>query len=298
MPTLSIRHLTTYRYRRAVSFGEHRMMFRPRESYDQQVLESRLVIAPEPVELKHIQDVFGNCVSVARFSGKAKALRFESHVRLIHEPPEVVADPHDRIDGGFLTYSDDDLPDLESSIQRRFPDPDGRVAAWARRFLRSGGPTELLSMLADMTGAIHGEFKYGRRLEAGVQSPLQTLELGTGTCRDFAVLMIEAARSLGLAARFVSGYIFTPNRGPRRLGSGHTHAWVRAYLPSCGWVEFDPTNGIVGGADLIRVAVARDPNQAVPLHGSWNGSRSDYIDMSVEVDVQVEDERDGVRRVA
>jgi transglutaminase-like putative cysteine protease len=297
MPTLSIRHLTKYRYRRAVSFGEHRMMFRPRESYDQRVLESRLVISPEPVELKHIHDVFGNCVSVARFSGKAKELVFESHVRLIHEPPPVVVDPHDCIDGGSPAYSDDDLPDLASSIQRRFPDPDGRVAAWARRFLRSGGPTELLPLLADMTGAIHGEFKYSRRLEAGVQSPLQTLELGTGTCRDFAVLMIEAVRSLGLAARFVSGYIFTPTDG-RRLGGGHTHAWVRAYLPSCGWVEFDPTNGIVGGADLIRVAVARDPNQAVPLHGSWSGSRSDYIDMSVEVDVQIENERKGIRRVA
>ncbi|MEO6379841.1 MAG: transglutaminase family protein, partial [Caulobacteraceae bacterium] len=236
-------------------------------------------------------------VSVARFSGEAKQLTFESVVRLIHEPPPVVVDPHDCIDGASPAYSDGDLPDLASSIERRFPDPDGRVATWARRFLRSGGPTELLPMLADMTQAIHGEFKYSRRLEAGVQSPLQTLELGTGTCRDFAVLMIEAARSLGLAARFVSGYIFTPSRA-RRLGGGHTHAWVRAYLPSCGWVEFDPTNGIVGGADLIRVAVARDPNQAVPLHGSWSGSRSDYIDMTVEVDVGVENEPKRIRRVA
>jgi transglutaminase-like putative cysteine protease len=109
-----------------------------------------------------------------------------------------------------------------------------------------------------------------------------------GTCRDFALLMMEAVRSLGLAAQFVSGYIHTPypEGVSARVGGGHTHAWVRVYVPACGWVEFDPTNGIVGNADLIRVAIARDPRQALPLYGTWCGSADDFLGMDVEVDVR------------
>jgi transglutaminase-like putative cysteine protease len=114
--------------------------------------------------------------------------------------------------------------------------------------------------------------------------------MGTGSCRDYAVFMIDAVRSLGLAARFVSGYIYTPARdgAPERRGGGHTHAWVHVYLPVCGWVEFDPTNGIVGNSDLVRVAIARDPRQAVPLHGTWSGAPSDYLGMEVDVEVRSE----------
>ena len=115
----------------------------------------------------------------------------------------------------------------------------------------------------------------------------------SGTCRDYAVLMMDAARSLGLAARFVSGYVYSPyvsRESPGRIGGGHTHAWVRIFLPSCGWVEFDPTNGIVGNADLVRVAITRDPRQATPLHGTWAGEAGDFLDMDVTVDVRTESE--------
>ena len=120
----------------------------------------------------------------------------------------------------------------------------------------------------------------------GTQSPLVTLELRRGTCRDFALFMIEAVRSLGLAARFVTGYVYVPSRdGTTTLGGGSTHAWCQVYLPGAGWVEFDPTNGIVGNRDLIRVAVARDPRQAIPLHGSYDGAASDALGMTVQVNV-------------
>ena len=126
------------------------------------------------------------------------------------------------------------------------------------------------------------------RHEAGTQDPVQTLKLGSGSCRDFALLMIEAVRSLGLAARFVSGYLYVPEgKGKTHLGGGNTHAWVQVYLPGAGWVEFDPTNGIVGNRDLIRVAVVRDPRQAVPLSGTWTGFPSDNLGMTVEVQVTV-----------
>ena len=109
-----------------------------------------------------------------------------------------------------------------------------------------------------------------------------TLALGRGTCRDFALLMMEAVRCLGMAARFVSGYLYVPDKdGTTHFGGGSTHAWCQVYLPGAGWVEFDPTNGIVGNRDLIRVAVARDPRQAVPLSGTFSGSRSDSLGMDV-----------------
>jgi transglutaminase-like putative cysteine protease len=123
----------------------------------------------------------------------------------------------------------------------------------------------------------------------GIQPPLQTLKLGSGSCRDFALLMMEAVRALGFAARFVTGYLYSPGRdGGANRGGGSTHAWVQVYVPGAGWMEFDPTNGIVGSHDLIRVAVARDPAQAVPLWGTWTGFPSDSLGLTVEVQVTSE----------
>jgi transglutaminase-like putative cysteine protease len=297
MPVLTVRHLTRYRYRNPVAFGEHRMMFRPREGCDQRLLSSDLVITPAPVHLHQMQDVFGNWIGIARFSGRSDELTFESRFTLEHMPlpafGDAGGDTADFSNGQMFAYSLDDYPDLAWSINRQHDDPNGALADWARRFVRPRGETSLQHMLADMTQSIYASLKYGKRLEHGVQTPLTTLSTFNGTCRDFAVLMIEAVRSLGLAAQFVSGYIHSPSRKAglvERTGGGHTHAWLRVYLPSCGWVEFDPTNGIVGATDLIRVAVVRDPAQATPLHGTWAGLPHDYIAMDVEVDVT---EREG-----
>jgi transglutaminase-like putative cysteine protease len=130
-------------------------------------------------------------------------------------------------------------------------------------------------------------FSYLRRTEPGVQEPGLTLRLGRGSCRDLALLMIEGARALGFAARFVSGYLYVPARDDSDIrGGGATHAWCQVYLPGAGWVDFDPTNGVVGNRDLIRVAVARDPRQAMPLTGTWYGRADASLGMSVEVIVR------------
>lgn len=270
-------------------------MFRPRESYDQRLLAYDLTISPVPARQRFIQDVFGNCVGIVNFAERTRELVFDSYVRLDHTPLPAFADMDGEIEvytGAMpFDYSAEDLPDLQSSMVRQHPDPEGLVDAWARRFVKTAGKTSLQSLLSEMTQAIYADFRYNTRLEGHAQPPLETLRLGTGSCRDFAVLMIEAVRSLGLAARFVSGYIYSPHLTPAnrgRIGGGHTHAWVRVYLPACGWVEFDPTNGIVGNADLVRVAVARDPRQATPLHGAWDGLPGDYLGMDVEVDVRPE----------
>ena len=272
MPILTIHHVTHYRYRNPVSLGEHRMMFRPLESHDQRVLSASLEISPDPSQLRYVHDVFGNSVGIARFAERARDLVFDSRISLEHTPLPAFAGYDGDVEAYSATmpfaYSAEDLPDLARSIERLHPDPDKTVERWARSFVRGDGRTSLQVLLADMTQAIRADFRYATRLRGGAQSPLQTLELRTGTCRDFAMLMIEAVRSLGLAAQFVSGYIRTygPAGAQSARGGGHTHAWVRVYLPACGWVEFDP-------------------RQALPLHGTWRGASDDFLGMDVSVDV-------------
>jgi transglutaminase-like putative cysteine protease len=285
MPILDIRHVTTYRYRRPVAFGEHRMMFRPRDGHDQRLIHALIAITPQPTELRWLHDVFGNSVGVARFSGRASELRFDSQVRLEHAPVNALDYPIGPDAETYpFAYDVDDMPDLARSIERQYPDPDHAVERWAKRFLRQGGPTGTRALLEAMTHAIRDGFTYIGRAERGVQEPTRTLRLQSGTCRDFALFMIEALRALGLAARFVSGYLYVPRRGGH-VGGGATHAWLRVYVPGAGWVELDPTNGIIGNRDLIRVAIARDHRHVLPLHGTWTGFPSDNLGMTVDVSV-------------
>jgi transglutaminase-like putative cysteine protease len=290
MPIITVRHVTTYRYNQPVAFGEHRMMLRPRDSYDQRLIDSTLAITPKPADLRWLHDVFGNCVAVARFAGRAAELRFESVIRLDHSPINVLDCRIEEYAQRYpFSYGADEMPDLLRLIERQYLDPEHEVDAWARRFLRHDGRSDTTELLAAITHAIRRELSYEAREESGIQDPVKTLRAGSGSCRDFAVLMIEAVRSLGLAARFVSGYLYVPeDRAKDRAGGGATHAWLEVYLPGAGWVEFDPTNGIVGNHDLIRVAVVRDPRQAVPIAGSWTGFPSDHLGMNVEVTVTAE----------
>jgi transglutaminase-like putative cysteine protease len=287
---LTVRHTTTYRYKKPVAFGEHRVMFRPHDSYDQRLLEASLVITPEPADLRWIHDVFGNSVAIARFDRQSDELRFDITIRLDHTPTNILdftmADYAEAIP---FSYGAEEMPDLMRTMERQYFDPDHVVDRWARQFLSPGQSSSTRDTLMAMTRSINAEFSYVRRNEMGTQDPATTLALRSGSCRDFALLMMEGVRSFGLAARFVSGYLYVPDTG-RGIGGGATHAWVQVYLPGAGWVEFDPTNGIVGNLDLIRVAVARDPRQAVPLSGTWIGLPDDSLDMSVEVSVVADGE--------
>ncbi len=293
MDIVTVRHLTRYRYARPVAFGEHRIMFRPRASFDQHVLDYRLTITPTPDDLRYVHDVFGNCIGIARFSQQAAILSFESAVRLQHTPEyslDFPSSPELTRNSYPFAYQESDIPDLYSSMLRTHGDEGKALASWARSFLDHVDRVDAPHVLAAMTHAIHNQFDYLPRAKGAPQSPLETLRIGAGTCRDFAVLMVEAARELGLAARFVSGYLYIPSNSfsaSARQGGGNTHAWVRVFLPHGGWAEYDPTNGLVGNRDLIRVAVVRDPAQAVPLSGTFIGRYEDYIGMDVNVDVSV-----------
>lgn len=294
MPSLTIRHVTTYRYRQPVAFGEHRMMLRPRDLDDQKVIETRLGISPPPSSLSFCEDAYGNHIAIAQFEGSATELRFESVVSVERSPADTVDIDIDRITGPFpVAYSAEEIPALAECIERHHADPHDEVGQWARQFLQADGPVGALELLVRLCQGIHRGFVYRRREAKGIQEPLETLRLGHGSCRDFALLMIEAARSLGLAARFVSGYLAMPLEhdaqpaGDTTVDRAHgaTHAWAQVYLPGAGWIDFDPTSGSVGKAALVTVAVVRDPQQALPLHGTFIGSASDPLGMDVQVSV-------------
>ena len=233
MTILTVRHITTYQYKQPVSFGEHRMMLRPRESHDQRLLESKLEITPKPTNLRWIQDAFGNHVAIARFAGRAKALRFDGTIRLDHSPADIVnMDIEDFARAYPFTYDAGDRPDVVDFIERQSLDPHHQLDQWVDRFLRKDGSTNTLALLVNLTRTVKPTFTYVARHEKGIQHPLLTLKLGSGSCRDLAMLMIEAVRSLGMAARFVSGYLHVPDRNDDgNAGGGNTHAWVQIYLP-------------------------------------------------------------------
>ncbi|HEX6733626.1 MAG TPA: transglutaminase family protein [Azonexus sp.] len=288
---LAIRHVTVYRYARPVVLGPHRLMFRPRDSHDLRLLGATLSISPPAASLRWLHDVFGNSVAIAEFAAPAAELKFQSDITLepyAIEAPEFPLEDYARTYP--FSYSADEIPDLGRTIERHYPDPEHQVDTWAKQFAAPAAAGDLVdtqALLERLMQAIRTGFSYQVRLAEGTQSPTETLAQRQGSCRDFALLMIEAARSLGFAARFVSGYQYDPGRDPAAGGAtpGTTHAWVQVYLPGAGWVEFDPTNGIVGGKNLIRVAVARDPQQALPLAGTWTGAPADYLGMEVAVTV-------------
>jgi transglutaminase-like putative cysteine protease len=292
MPIVSIRHRTSYRYRNPVAFGEHRMMLRPQEGFDQRLLTFELDVSPEPSLLRQLHDLTDAGVTVARFDVRADALVIESRATIDHRPHAVLdleAADATIAPGGF-SYHESEAPALAASM--RHADGNGEVEAWARRFLRPVGRSRLSTLLSTMTHAVRADFAYEVREAGPPQTPMVTLQRRRGSCRDFAVLMIEAARRLGLAARFASGYVYGESQGSGRDKAagdshGHTHAWARVYLPGCGWADFDPTNGIVGGAGLVRVAAAPDPKLTLPLYGAWRGLRADFLGMDVEVDIEV-----------
>ncbi len=283
MSLLTVRHSTVYRYREPVGLGEHRMLFRPRESYDLRLIRSNLTITPQPAHLRWLHDPFDNSVAVAAFEGTTAELRFESTVELEHfESPAPEYPLEDYARTYPFRYSDEDFPNLERALALRYSGES--VSKWALQFLDPAQNTGTMKILRAMTHGIREQFVYKSRVEKGVQAPEATLETGRGSCRDFAVLMIEAVRSLGIAARFVSGYIFVPHHSGN-VGGGSTHAWMQAYLPGAGWIDFDPTNSIIGNRNLIRVAVAWTPEHVLPLWGTYMGSAGAFLGMDVTVAV-------------
>jgi transglutaminase-like putative cysteine protease len=286
MPIFSIRHVTTYHYHQPVAFGEHRMMLRPRDDDDQKVIATELEITPQPRHLTWTRDLFGNHVAIAQFDDEAAELRFVSKIRIDHATAGFdAADIDDFARNYPFAYAADDWPDVKRFIPPRSRRPE--LDRWSAQFFRNDGSADTHELLTGMTRTIRQTFKHVSRHAKGIQDPVRTLRLGSGCCRDLAMLMIAALRSRGIAARFVSGYLNLPDDDDDDdVACGNTHAWAQVYVPGPGWVDFDPSAGGVGNQNLVRVAVVEHPREAIPLQGTWYGAASDHRAMKVAVKVK------------
>lgn len=283
MLSLELIHTTTYRYRRPVLLGPHRLMLRPREVHETRLVSFEVRMNPE-TPLIWTRDVADNAIATANFKEKTDYLEIESRsiLEMTASPWPVFAISAAACSFPFL-YSDDEWIDLGTLTAQHYPDPDGRLSEWVNGFILSC-PTDTLSLLKDISFGISQRTTYQARESEGTQTPLETLDKQEGSCRDFAVLFVAAARCLGLGARIVSGYLVN-TRGvlTGSDGSGSTHAWAEVFLPGAGWVAFDPTNRSIGSSNLIAVAVVREMSQAVPVAGQFIGEKGALLEMSVAV---------------
>lgn len=276
-----VEHHTIYRYSRPVAFGPHRLVLHPRGGPELRVLEARIDTSP-PSILQWSEDALGNAIAHASFRQRASELRIENRIEIerlgSNEPIESPEFP--------VAYDPIERADLAGAFERHHSDPDRAIESWARRFTPPG--ISALDAIRGMAAGIRGAMRYEPRDMEGTQPPRLTLERRVGACRDFASLFIEGCRSLGIAARFVSGYLYDPARdvGDPSPAGGATHAWAQVYLPGPGWLDVDPTHARIGSEGLIGVAVSHDARRLVPVSGTWFGFPGDAIGMEVWVHVR------------
>lgn len=281
MKRIGIYHLTEYRYARAVTLTDHRLLLRPREGHDIRIASSKLEVTPT-CRVKWYRDIYGNSVGVLTFTEPTDHLRIESEVVIEHyehQPLDFIVDA--RAVTFPFPFEPEDRLDLLPYHTHAWPNETRRLKAWVGRFWAPGQSIETYVLLDRMNQAIVGELAYRMREEPGVRSPAETLSKAQGSCRDFAALFIEACRYLGLAARFVSGYL----HNPQSQQHGSTHAWSEVYLPGAGWIGFDNTSGQVTGGSHIATAVHRHPEFVPPVAGSYLADDAVTADLNVIVEV-------------
>ena len=282
MARLIIRHETLYTYERPVTFAAHRLLLRPRDSHAIRVVDAVLTVSPGG-ETRWQYDALGNSVCMFTPRGASAALSIASDLVIERFPAQLsdpeVADPQTMTP---IVYAGADRATLAPFIEPATEDEDGVLLKWLREQVES--PHEpALEFLLRLNRTIHDSFDYQGRDLGAAQDPAHTVRLGGGTCRDFAWLMVEALRRLGYAARFVTGYLYSPREAAMR-GAGATHAWCEVFLPELGWTEFDPTNALAESPDLIPVAVARTPAEGTPISGAIYGDGG-QTNLAVHVDV-------------
>ena len=279
---IRIRHRTTYNYHQPVKIGQHKIMIRPREGHDVHIESSVLEITPAHT-IRWMRDVYGNSLAKVDFTQTAAQLSFYSEVVLqqYDENPLDFILEESAVNYPFI-YDSESLPELTSYMAILYPRDATALREWLAQFWKPGVKVETIYLLQQLNTYINHKFTYQRRDEPGVQTPAETLQKNSGSCRDFATLMLEACRCWGLAARFVSGYMLCE---ATEAGGASTHAWMEVYLPGAGWKGFDPTSGIMTGAQHVTVAVSRNPENAAPIGGTFEGPCDAF--QSIQVDVTV-----------
>lgn len=280
MNRIRIQHRTDYLFSTPVTLNPHRLLLRPREGHDVRIESSRLDITPTCTIQWH-RDAFDNSLAVVYFPEPAESLSITSDVIIQHYDHA----PFDFTVEGYamyypFRYSPGEQIDLAVFQQPVYVNDQQMINDWLLQFNLYG--METFGMLVKLNQIINHQFLYRMREEPGVQSPAMTLSLGSGSCRDYATLFIESCRTLGLASRFVSGYLHADST---EAGNASTHAWVEIFIPGTGWKGFDPTTGLVTGNAHIAVAVARDPETVPPVSGSYTGPANVRPTMLVNVQV-------------
>jgi transglutaminase-like putative cysteine protease len=287
---IAVDHLTEYRYERPVGFGEHSLYLRPRESQMVHVASFSLDCAPL-AKVRWMRDCFNNVVAVVSF-GLAEASLLSFHCRMAFDVTE--ENPFDFILEPRAHQFPFSYDDREKSALRPYLEPEEserwKILDWVRGTIGlSAQSRDTISFLTDLNLAIQRNIAYQRRDDEGTQSAKDTLELGSGSCRDMAELLVATSRQLGLAARFVSGYLYEPPPPDGTAGfnraAGSMHAWAEVYLPGAGWRGFDPTNGILTDHRFLPSAVANRPEWVNPIQGQYLHPGAVASEMSVRLTV-------------
>lgn len=280
MKRYKIIHRTYYNYTDTVTLGAHHLLLRPREGHDLRIESFALKVTPDAQIYWH-RDVEDNSVAIANFTQPTQQLTVESEV-IIQQYNE---SPLDFIVADYAMnypFSYTEADQILLSPYRVLPDEKTRelLNNWIFQVWKSGEQVQTYTLLQRLTATIYKTLTYKVREEPGVQSAEETLTLGSGSCRDFALLFMEAVKCLGLASRFVSGYLHAPLMSSQ---VGSTHAWAEVYIPGGGWKGFDPTIGDIVGTDHIPVAVSRLAEAVPPISGSYAGSATSKLDVGVWV---------------
>lgn len=280
MRRYKILHRTYYNFSAAVRLEPHALRLRPREGHELHIESSNLKITPSAT-LRWHRDVEDNSVAIATFDAHAEQLLIESET-IIQQYNQA---PLDFLVTDYATdypfaYTPEDRVVLSPYMDFAEHTDSGLLTEWVANIWQTGERIQTYALLQRLSARIHQTLSYQLREEPGVQIAAETLSCGTGSCRDFANLFMQATRRLGLASRFVSGYLNAP---PSMVNFGATHAWAEVYLPGAGWKGFDPTIGEIAGKDHIAVAVARLPESVPPIAGSFVGLPGASLDVGVWV---------------
>lgn len=283
MSRLRIIHTTTYRYAEPVAFGLHRLVLRPREGHDLQVEELNLQVQPSAVLTWH-RDVFGNSIAHARFSEKSDVLEFRNEVTVRRREPSVSVIPPTGFPATLpLEYCTQEGAVVRGYLAPVYPEESAELRKWALETFTPKDGDDAIALVHQAGLWIQQTIQYRRREDRGVQTPLETLRLGSGSCRDMATLLLEAMRALDLAARFASGYL---DSAASAAGRASTHAWSEIYFPHHGWIGYDPTLGEPTSHKHIVTGVSSHPRGVMPVSGTYSGEAGALgMDVSVKMEM-------------
>lgn len=277
---LVVRHETRYRYRTPVGLGRHRLVLRPREGHDLALIRHTLLIEPANI-VQWMRDAHDNVIALVDFESPTDQLTIvnEFEIRRIAPFPLTRAEAVAEV-AWPVVYEEREAPLVEAYRQSNFPPECERIREWASGVLRDANASDALETVLALCREVHRSIGYRRRMERGVQTPVETLALASGSCRDLATLLMEGARTVGLAARFASGYL---HGSASIAGRASTHAWAEIYLPRIGWLGLDPTLGHPTDLRHIVVGVAHHPRGVMPVSGTFDGTGADLLEHTVSV---------------